>query len=116
MPLLPKLSTLLRSVTVVTAGWMCSVMKPSALMLGVTSSEIPEKNGCNEMVGVVVPVPLPVPVPVLLVVDTLVTKKSSVPTFNTAFWLFMVAMRGLDSTCVLPCVPKNSSTAAKLVV
>ena len=50
---MPRLSTLLRSVTLLTAGWMCSVMKPWSLMLGVTSSEMPLKNGVTPMVGVV---------------------------------------------------------------
>ena len=46
----------------------------------------------------------------------LVTKNSSVPTFSTAFWLFSVAMRGLDSTCRSPCVSRKPSSAAKLLV
>ena len=81
-------------------------------MLGVTSSEMPEKKGCTPMFGVVA-VLLPTAVVVL---EMLVTKKSSVPTLSTAFWLFMVAMRGLESTCVLPWLPRKSSTAAKLGV
>jgi len=56
-----------------------------------------------------------VPVDVVVVV-MLVTKKSSVPTFSTAFWLFRVAMRGLDSTCTSPWVSRKLSSAAKLLV
>ena len=53
-----------------------------------------------------------------VVVDaaTLVTKNSSVPTLSTAFWLLSVAMRGLDSTCTVPCVSRNCSSAAKFCV
>src|SRR5258708_10758623 len=79
---------------------------------GVTSSATPEKNGATVMVGDCV---LVVPVVVVFVV-TLVTKKSSVPTFSTAFWLFSVAMRGLESTCRLPWVSRNEINAAKLLV
>ena len=112
LPWVPRLSTLLRSLTVLTAGCTCSVMKPLESMCGVTSSEMPLKKGCTVMLGLLLVV-LPTGD---VVVDTLVTKKSSVPTFSTAFWLFMVAMRGLDSTCVCPWVPRKSSTAAKLLV
>src|ERR1700676_1824118 len=58
---------------------------------------------------------LVVPVVVVFVV-MLVTKKSSVPTFSTAFWLFSVAMRGLDNTCSLPWVSRKDTNAAKLLV
>jgi len=81
-------------------------------MLGVTSSAIPEKNGCNVTLGLVV---AEVPIAVV-VVETLVTKKSSVPTLSTAFWLFSVAMRGLDNTCTLPCDSRKFNSAAKLLV
>ena len=57
-----------------------------------------------------------VAVPVVVVLLTLVTKKSSVPTLSTAFWLLSVAMRGLDSTCTLPWVSRNCISAAKLLV
>ncbi len=73
---------------------------------------MPEKNGATVMVGdccVVVPV-------VVEVVATLVTKNSSVPTFSTAFWLLIVATRGLDSTCTDPCVSRNWISAAKFAV
>ncbi|MNT41300.1 hypothetical protein D3C72_1776560 [compost metagenome] len=65
------------------------------LICGVTSSEMPEKNGVRvtSWVGSAIPV-----VVVVLVDDTSVTKNSSVPTLITAFWLFSVEMRGLDST------------------
>lgn len=56
------------------------------------------KEGATVMVGDWV---LVVPVVVVLVV-MLVTKNSSVPTLSTAFWLFSVAIRGLDNTCRLP--------------
>src|SRR5258708_3271168 len=79
---------------------------------GVTSSATPEKKGATVMVGDCV---LVVPVVVVFVV-MLVTKKSSVPTFSTAFWLFSVAMRGLDNTCRLPCVSRKEISAAKLLV
>jgi hypothetical protein len=59
---------------------------------------MPEKNGWTVTVGEVCEL---VPVEVVVVV-MLVTKNSSVPTFRTAFWLLMVAMRGLESTCTLP--------------
>src|SRR5690606_34813005 len=72
----------------------------------------PEKNGCTVTVGLVL---LVVPTAVVVVL-TLVTKNSSRPTFSTAFWLFMVAMRGLDSTCTLPWVSRKDSSAAKLLV
>jgi len=52
----------------------------------------------------------------VVVVVTLVTKNSSVPTLITAFWLLSVAMRGLDSTCTLPCDSRKLSSAAKLLV
>ena len=81
-------------------------------MRGVTSSAIPEKKGCSVTLGVVVAV---VPTAVVVVVMP-VTKNSSVPTFNTAFWLFSVAMRGLDNTCTLPCDSRKFSKAAKLLV
>lgn len=58
--------------------------------------------------------------PLLLVVEfddvTPVTKKSSVPTFRTAFWLLIVAIRGLDNTCTLPCVSRKLSSEAKFAV
>ena len=88
------------------------MMLPSSSICGVTSSTMPEKNGCTVIVGEVC-VALPV---VVLVVDTLVTKNSSVPTLSTAFWLLSVATRGLDSTCTLPCVSRKVSSAAKLEV
>ena len=52
----------------------------------------------------------------VVVVVTLVTKNSSVPTFSTAFWLFSVAMRGLESTCTLPWDSRKVSSDAKLEV
>jgi hypothetical protein len=52
---------------------------------------------------------------VVVVVVTPVTNSSSVPTLSTAFWLFSVAMRGLDSTCTSPCVCRKFSSAAKLL-
>ena len=68
--------------------WLCSSI------CGVTSNATPEKNGDTVMVGDCV---LVVPVVVVFVV-MFVTKNSSVPTFSTAFWLFNVAIRGLEST------------------
>ncbi len=79
---------------------------------GVTSSATPEKNGDTVIVGDCV---LVVPVVVVFVV-ILVTKNSSVPTFSTTFWLFSVAMRGLDNTCRLPWVSRKEINAAKLLV
>ncbi|MNR24439.1 hypothetical protein D3C85_1415170 [compost metagenome] len=39
--------------------------------------------------------------------DTSVTKNSSEPTLITAFWLFSVEIRGLDSTRTSPWVSSN---------
>jgi len=73
---------------------------------------MPEKNGCTVTVGVLtVETPL-----VVLVVETLVTKNSSVPTLSTAFWLLIVASRGLESTCTSPWDSRNVNRAAKLLV
>ncbi|MEH6479844.1 MAG: hypothetical protein V7753_07075 [Pseudoalteromonas distincta] len=54
--------------------------EPYLSICGVTSSAIPEKNGVKSISGEVV-----VAVPVTVVLDTLVTKYSSYPTFITAF-------------------------------
>ena len=88
------------------------MMLLSSSICGVTSSRMPEKNGATVTVGVccvVVPV-------VVVTVETLVTKNSSVPTLSTAFWLFSVATRGLESTCTVPCVSRNWISAAKFDV
>ena len=69
---------------------------------------MPEKNGVNSISGVVV-----VEVPVVVVLETSVTKYSSSPTLITAFWLLVTVMRGLESTCTLPCVCKSSITPEK---
>ena len=50
------------------------------------------------------------PLFVVLVV-MLVTKKSSLPTFKTAFWLLRVATRGVDKTFALPWVSRNDNKA-----
>ena len=76
----PRLIDFSTVVTLLTDGWICRMMLPSSSICGVTSSATPEKNGCRVTLGVVVVV-----VPVVVVVLTLVTKNSSVPTFNTAF-------------------------------
>src|SRR5207245_4043142 len=44
------------------------------------------------------------------------TKSSSCPTLSTAFWLLIVATRGLESTCTLPWVSRKVTSAAKLLV
>lgn len=54
---------------------------------------MPKKNGCTVMVGDVIVPPAP---EVVVSVLMPVTKKSSVPTFSTAFWLFDAAMRCVD--------------------
>ena len=111
VPFVPPIFTVFSTVlTKLTDGWTCRMISLFSSMRGVTSSAMPEKNGCKVTVGVVV-----VAVPVVVVLETLVTKNSSVPTFSTAFWLFRVAMRGLDSTCTLPCVSRKFSSAAKLL-
>jgi hypothetical protein len=51
---------------------------------------------------------------VVLLPTILVTNNASEPTLSTAFWLFMVAMRGLESVCTTPWVSRNVSRAAKL--
>ena len=71
---------------------------------------MPEKNGVRVMSrsGAVPP-----PARVVVVVDTSVTKNSSVPTLITAFWLFSVEMRGLDSTRTSPWVSSNCRMPSK---
>ena len=76
---------------------MCSVTAPLGSICGVTSSAIPEKNGVNSISRAVV-----VAAPWVVLLDTDVTKNSSVPTLMMAFWLLMVDTRGLDSTCTSP--------------
>ena len=93
-PRLPRLMTRERSLTSLTEGLTCSVTMPWSSICGVTSSEMPEKKGCSVSDGVVT---LPLAVAVV-VVSTLVTKKSSVPTRRTAFWLLTAATRGDDRT------------------
>ena len=87
---------------------MCRITSPAALICGVTSSATPEKNGVSVTLRLVLAA---VPVTVLLL--TSVTKNSSVPALITAFWLFSVATRGLDSTRVSPCTWSNSTNALK---
>src|SRR6185295_6127041 len=108
---LPRLTMRVLSVTSLTAGWMCRMMLLASSICGVTSSTMPEKNGCTVTEGdCTVEVPV-----VVAVVVTLVTKNSSVPTLSTALLLLMVAMRGLESTCTLPCVSRKVSSAAKFL-
>ena len=71
---------------------------------------MPEKNGASVVATVGRP-----PTTLVPVVDWLVTKKESEPTLITAFWLFMVETRGLESTFRLPWVLSNSKNAAKLL-
>src|SRR5256886_14523586 len=73
---------------------------------------MPEKNGCTVTDGEVWEPALVV----VVVVLTLVTKNSSVPTLSTAFWLLSVAIRGLESTCTFPWDSRKVSNAAKLGV
>ena len=108
----PMFTTRVLSVTSLTEGWTCRMMLPASSIWGVTSSTMPEKNGCTVMVGEVCEAPALVTVFVVM----LVTKNSSVPTLSTAFWLLMAAMRGLESTCVWPCDSRKLSNAAKLPV
>ena len=84
---------------------------PSALICGVTSSAMPEKNGVSWIWLLVF-----VAVPVVVWLPMLVTKYSSLPTLITAFWLLTAVVRGLDSTCVRPWVCSNSMKASKSVV
>ena len=101
------------SVTAVTDGWTCKVMVFASSICGVTSSAMPEKNGVSVSVGNVV-VPLLLLVPAVIVPPaTFVTKYSSTPTLRTAFWLFKVAIRGLDRICTSPWLSRKPSTAAK---
>jgi hypothetical protein len=93
------------------AGCTCRITLPASSICGVTSSEMPLKNGCKVRDGELL---LLVPLLVVVVV-TPVTYSSSEPTFSTAFWLFSVAMRGLLSTCTSPCVCRKFSSAAKLL-
>ena len=51
LPSAPRLTTRLLSVTSLTDGWMCRMMLPSSSICGVTSSAMPEKNGCTVIVG-----------------------------------------------------------------
>src|SRR3954463_7196769 len=112
LPEVPRSMSLVFSITLDTDGWICRMIWLCSSICGVTSSATPEKNGATVMVGDCV---LVVPVVVVFVV-MLVTKKSSVPTFSTAFWLFSVAIRGLDSTCRSPWVSRKEINAAKLLV
>src|SRR2546430_9249416 len=73
---------------------------------------MPEKNCCTVNDGEVWEPALVV----VVVVLTLVTKNSSVPTLSTAFWLLSVAIRGLESTCTFPWDSRKVSNAAKLGV
>src|SRR6266513_5053707 len=92
------------------------MFEPSSIC-GVTSRATPEKNGLKVSVGNVVDAPAVItPVPVDDPPAILVRKNSSVPTLRTAFWLFMVAMRGLDRTWTRPCVSRNCRRAAKFFV
>ena len=97
------------SLTLLIDGWMCSITLPASSICGVTSSAMPEKNGCKVTDGVETEL---VAVDEVLV-DMPVTYSSSLPTLSTAFWLLRVAMRGLDRTCTLPWVCKKFSSAAK---
>ena len=74
---------------------------------------MPEKNGCTVTVGTGVPVVVPLAVATVVADWMLVTKNSSVPTLSTAFWLFNVATRGLESTWTLPGVSRNCCSAEK---
>src|SRR5919197_6714373 len=87
----PMFTTRVLSVTSLTDGWMCRMMLLPSSICGVTSSTIPEKQGRTVIVGAVDEAPAVVVVLVVM----LVTKNSSVPTLSTAFWLLIVAMRGL---------------------
>src|SRR5690349_22682977 len=79
---------------------MCSVIMPRSSICGVTSSTMPEKYGWNSGDTVAGVATLPI---VGGVTVTFETKSSSCPTLSTAFWLLIVATRGLESTCTLPC-------------
>src|SRR5690606_11668246 len=98
------------SSTRLTVGRTCRVTCSRASLCGGTSREMPEKNGVRVMSrsGAAPP-----PARVVVVVETLVTKNSSVPTLITAFWLFSVEMRGLDSTRTSPWVSSNCTMPSK---
>ena len=87
---------------------MCRITSPLALICGVTSSAMPEKNGVSVTSRLVLAA-----VPVIVLLLTSVTKNSSVPALITAFWLFSVATRGLESTRVWPCASSSSTNALK---
>src|SRR5690606_36145819 len=108
---LPSWMLLFWSCTRLTVGRTCRVIWSLSSICGVTSSEIPEKNGVRVMSrsGAVVP-----PASEVVVVDTSVTKNSSVPTLITAFWLFKVEIRGLESTRTSPWVSRSCTTPSKL--
>src|SRR5690606_19929380 len=86
---LPSWMLLFWSCTRLTVGRTCRVTCSRSSICGVTSREMPEKNGVRVMSrsGAVPP-----PARLVVVVDTSVTKNSSVPTLITAFWLFSVEM------------------------
>ena len=77
----PRFTTRVLSVTSLTEGWMCRMMLLPWSICGVTSRTMPEKNGCTVTDGEVWEPALVV----VVVVLTLVTKNSSVPTLSTAF-------------------------------
>ena len=111
--MVPRSICLVFSVTDVTDGRRCSVIMLASSICGVTSSAMPLKKLVRVSVGMVVVAATPLPPGVLVPPETFVTKYSSTPTFSTAFWLFSVATRGLDSTCRSPWVSRKPITAWK---
>src|SRR6185369_9271538 len=77
-------------------------------------STIPWKYGVN--CGVTVAAVVAPPVTSDGESERLDTNNSSNPTLSTAFWLFSVAMRGLERTCTTPCDSRKVSSEAKLFV
>ena len=113
LPDVPRSMFFVFSTTFETDGCTCRMIWLCSSICGVTSNATPEKNGCTTIDGDCVAAPV---ADVSVVVVMFVTKNSSLPTFSTAFWLLSAAMRGLDSTCSVPCVCRNDSIDAKLLV
>ena len=80
------------------SGWICSVIFPASSICGVMSSDIPEKSVPNVGAPGVIVCGLVAVAGVTILGVTLIMTLSSEPILRTAFWLFVAAIRGLDST------------------
>jgi hypothetical protein len=93
-------------------------MVPSSLIRGVTSNgnSREERLGVEQVGALVVPpVIVVLPVSPELPLEILVTNSESVPTLRSAFWLFIVATRGLDRCATTPCESRKVRRAAKFL-